>query len=373
MAWSLLVVSLVAAAPLDMTWGTGPQGLEKLAATPDDVLLKQVLACAKGYKVKSIERRGAGVVWSASDPATDALEGVSKAERVALLSLMGRQARGAEFDLLVPQGAGAFVPVSVIWEAVDLVTFASGPAWTPPAPGDVTVKDVQARFKVGAFTEGDRPWDARALSLVAAALQSLSPEELALVSGLGFRRLSQGTQRGGRGQERLALYQRGDDTNTIELYDAAFQLDGEQFVGAPEAPRPFILTALVHELGHALADARMRELGLANLALRRAYEQKKAAGQPADAEFEKADKAVRRLLAFDAANRQGRPVERDFLVVLPQQRSPTPYGRSRPAEHFAECFSLWKNDRAALARIAPEAAAWFDEGKHVAIAGKALE
>lgn len=364
------LAATLAAAPLDLTWGTGPQGLKKLVSTPDDVLLKQVLACAKGYGVKTIERRGATtqVVWSAADASTDTLADVTKAERVALLSLMGRQARGAEFDLLIPQADDTFVPVTAWWDTAEVVGFTSGPAWAPPSAGDVTAAKLQERFKVGAFVDGDATWNAPALAAVEQALATLSPEELGLVKGLVFRRARVSGKH-------LALYQRGDTTNSVEVYDTAFSLDGEQFVGEPTAPRAFLLTALVHELGHAIADARMRELGLANLELRKRWEALKAEGKATDADFQKADGAVRKLLAIDAANAKakGRPVEREFLLVFPLNRSPTAYGRTKPGEHFAESFTLWKNDRAALARISPEAAAWFDAAKHVAIAGKPLD
>lgn len=365
---TLALAAALAAAPLDLTWGTGPQGLKKLVATPDDVLLKQVLACAKGYGVKTIERRGTTkqIVWSAADASTDTLADVTKAERVALLSLMGRQARGAEFDLLIPQVADAFIPVSVWWDTPELVGFQSGPEWSPPSAAGVTAAKLQERFNVGAFVDGDVAWNEAGLAAVEQALSTLSAEELALVSKLSFRRARTNARH-------LALYLRGDTSNHVEVYDTAFSLDGEQFVGEPAAPRAFLLTALVHELGHAIADARMRELGLKNLELRKTWERLKAEGKSTDADFQKADGAVRKLLAIDAANAKGRPVEREFVSVLPMNRSPTPYGRTKPAEHFAESFTLWKNDRAALTRISPEAAAWFEAGKHVAIAGEPLD
>lgn len=365
----LVLVAALAAAPLELTWGTGPQGLQKLVATPDDVLLKQVLACAKGYGVKRIERVAAenALVWSATDASTDALSAVSKAERVALLSLMGRQARGAEFDLLIPQPDGAFIPVSLWWDTPEVVRFKSGPAWSATVAADLTVEQLKTRYKVGAFLEADAKWNAAALTAIDQALASLSADELALVSGLSFRRARSNTRH-------LALYQRGDETNLVDVYDAAFSLDKEQFVGSPEAPRAFLLTALVHELGHAIADARLRELGLANLVLRKKFEALKAEGKASTADFDVANNAVKKLLAIDAGNSvKGRLVEREFNAVFPQQRSPTTYGRTRPAEHFAECFTLFKNDRDALARVSPEAAAWFEANTHVTLAGKSLD
>jgi hypothetical protein len=364
-----LIVSLaLLAGPVDLTWGTGPQGLKKLAATPDDLLQKQVLAVLKGYGVKTVERRGGDtkVVWSAADAATDSLSGFSKAERVAVLSLVGRQSRGAEFDLLVPQADGTFAPVSLWWDSPEVVGFASGPTWASKTDATVTGETLKAKYKIGDLLEADAKWTPESLTALDLALGTLSAGELELVSGLKFRRTRASARH-------AALYQRGDDTNLIDVYDAALSFDGEQFCGEPTAPRPYLLIPLMHELGHAIADARMRQMGLANLELRKKFESAKAEGKATDADFKAADGAVRKLLAIDAANAKGRAVERELLTVFPQNRSPTTYGRTKPAEHFAESFSLWKNDPAALERISPEAAAWFKAGKHVAVAGKSLE
>lgn len=365
---SALFLSLfVAAAPVDLTWGTGPQGLKKLVATPDDVLQKQVLAVLKGYGVKTVERRGAETksVWSATDAATDTLSGLTKAERVAVLSLVGRQARGAEFDLLIPQADGSFIPVSLWWDAPEVVGLASGPAWAPKA-SETTAEKLKEKYAIGELLEADAKWNGALLGAIDQALATLTPDELKLVAGLKFRR----SRVSGK---HVALYQRGDDTNLIDVFDAVFVLDDEQFCGEPTAPRSFLLVTLLHELGHALADARMREMGLANLELRKKYEGLKAEGKATDADFKAADSRVRKLLALDAANAKGRPVERELITVFPQNKSPTAYGRTKASEHFAESFTLWKNDPAALKRVSAEAAAWFEAGKHVAAAGKALE
>ena len=364
---ALLLAVTLAAGPIDLTWGTGPQGLKKLVATPDDVLQKQVLAVLKGYGVKTLERRGGEVktVWSATDASTDSLAELSKAERVAVLSLVGRQARGAEFDLLIPQADGSFIPVSLWWDTAETVGLASGPAWTPK-DGETTADKLKEKYKIGDLVEADAKWNPALLGALDQALASLTPAELELVAGLKFRR----TRASGK---HVALYQRGDDTNLIDVFDAAFTLDGEQFCGEPTAPRSYLLVPFLHELGHAIADARMREMGLANLELRKKFEALKAEGKATDADFKAADGAVRKLLAIDSANAKGRPAERELITVFPQNKSPTTYGRSKPAEHFAESFTLWKNDPAAMKRISPEAAAWFEAGKHTAVAGKPLE
>jgi hypothetical protein len=171
------------------------------------------------------------------------------------------------------------------------------------------------------------------------------------------------------------------------------------------------LLAVVHELGHAIADARFRERGLLSRAAAEEYKRRrpdvKAAidaynsrvrsmgSQPTasevaeleglrtaitkdkaerDALFEEADRLARLLVASDRANVvKGRPVEKAFAAVLGVKRSSTRYGKSSPKEHFAECFTLHKTDPEALRRISAAAADWFASGQHVTIAGAALD
>jgi Mlc titration factor MtfA (ptsG expression regulator) len=44
----------------------------------------------------------------------------------------------------------------------------------------------------------------------------------------------------------------------------------------------------------------------------------------------------------------------------------TSYGRTSPAEAFAEAFSLFHADPDALRRVSPEALAFFERGGHLA-------
>lgn len=398
-----LLLFVLAAAPVDLSYGSGTLELQKLAAVPDATLAQQVVACTKGYGVTSVERKGepAKVVWNKADAATDALTDTSRAERVALLSILGRKMVGTEVDVLVPQTDGTSVPVTVTWDPSGVVTFESGPAVKSLFDATMTAEKIKAQFETGEFIDLDVKWDAEAYSVVQQALATLTKDELALVKGLTYRRAkSEGIHR--------AKYERGEESNWVTVYDGTFLFRNELFTGSPQAPRAEALIAMVHELGHALADARAREAGKLSKAaaveyklhqpeadaIAAAYNEKAAALGPKpnakgtaelkalddkltkvkaenDARFKEADRLVKQMLANDRAQQKGRPAEVAFGLVLNQKLSPTRYGKSKPSEHFAESFTLFRNDPAALRRISAAAADWFAAGTHVIVASKA--
>jgi hypothetical protein len=355
-----IVASLILTAPAaEPAYGSGTLALEKLAPVPDATLATQVMQCAKGYGVAKIVRRPDKQLWSTATQASDTLADTSRAERIALLSVLGRKMVGSEVDILVPEG-GKGQPVTVVWEPDGTVFFESGPA-VGPLVADATPEAFK-ELGVGQFIDGDAKWDGQTLGLVLVALQSLTPEERALVKGLHFRRMKAEAQH-------RAKYVRGDDSNWVNVYDAAFLFAKEQFTGPAAKPRAEALVALLHELGHAIADARYREKGFVSKAAADA-----ARAKPGDeALFKEADRLVKQMLANDAANAQGRPVEKAFAAVLDAKKSPTKYGKTHVKEHFAECFTLYKNDPDALKRVSPAALDFFSSGKHVELAGKAIE
>ncbi len=398
-----LVLLLLAA---DLSYGSGTLQLQRLAAVPDATLAQQVIACTRGYGVTTLERRGepSKVVWSKADPTTDALTDTSRAERIALVSILGRKMVGAEVDVLVPQPDGTSVPVTVTWEPDGVVTFESGPPVKSLVDETMTAEKIRAQFDVGEFTDLDAPWDGRAYSVVHQALSLLSKEELALLRGLPFRRAKkEGIHR--------AKYERGDATNCVFVYDAAFLFADELFTGTPQAPRAEAISVIIHELGHALVDVRFREKGLIAKAAAEEYKRRQPdvdaavkafndkaveleprpdtrgtaelkalaaaltkARAETDARFKEADRLVKQMLANDRVNAQaGRPAEKALSAVLNIKQSPTSYGRSSVREHFAECFNIFKNDPAALRRISAAAADWFAAGTHVSAAGKAID
>lgn len=361
---SSLFITLSFVAAAELQYGAGALDLAKLEKTPDATLQQQVLACAKGYKVEQISRDGK-VVWSKADPKTDTLADVTRPERLALLSILGRRMVGAEVDVLVPQADGTSVPVSVLWDSEPQVLIKTG-APVKALLQPTTAEAVQKTYGTGELIDGDGKWDPIGYAAVAKALSTLTKEELALVKGLPFRRMKSG------GQHR-ALYERGDQTNWVNVYDAAFNFDKEMFMGSVDAPVADSVGVILHEIGHAISDARLREMGIANKALADEYKAKKGTAGD-DERFKKADGAVRKLLAFDAANKvPGRPTERALAAVLDPKKSPTPYGKKSANESFAECFRIYKLDPDALKRVSAQAHDWFKTGEYVKIAGKTLD
>lgn len=394
-------VALAAAPALEgKTYGAGDLTLPKLAKTDDATLARQILACTKGYKVDTIVRKGGEVVWSAGDAATQTLDKVTHAERVALLAVLGRQLRGAEVDAFVPVPEGG-VPVSVSWDEPGVVTFESGPAKKTLFDETMTAEKLQQKYGVGEFTENGSAWDGVGYSAVDQALATLTPAELAMIKGLPFRR-------GRLNPKERALYHRGDDDNSITVFDAAISLD--RFTGSVNDPRPEAIHPITHEVGHAVADAVFRELGYASKAAADDFRKRQnepnelaaefnakaqalgpnpdkkgqaeldaltarlaKAKQQNDERYALATKLVEAMRARDRKIAAGRPAELAFTRVLEQRRSPTVYGRTRPAEHFAESFGIFHADPAALERISPEAAEWFRKAEHVTIASQPVE
>lgn len=182
-----LLLLLLCAAPDDLSYGTGPLSLEKLDSMPDATLTQGLVASAKANGVTRIQRRGApSPLWLASDPATDALPGASRPERVALISIIGRRLTGTEVDLLVSLPDGTKSPVTVTWEPAGLVQFEVGAPFKSLVDAGLTAEKVRAQFDVGEFIDVDSKWDAEGYTAVQQALSVLSKDELALVRGCRF-------------------------------------------------------------------------------------------------------------------------------------------------------------------------------------------
>jgi len=64
---------------------------------------------------------------------------------------------------------------------------------------------------------------------------------------------------------------------------------------------------------------------------------------------------------------QATPAAVALQKVLGKTSPPTLYGRTSVEEAFADCFALFRLDRAALKRAAPRALQWFDSGGHLTV------
>jgi hypothetical protein len=332
-------------------------------------------------------------VWSSEGEKPTAL---SRPERIALLLDLRAGLMGGETDILV-ETRGGRVPVSIYWDHERRVSIKPGRAFAPPA-WTATAAQVQQRHGVAQPVDGDAQWNGRTLAILDRTLALLTPEEHALVKDLKFIRKREG------GTHRAQYGRSGKEGGALYLYDTAFTNEDQAFVGDPSAPLPDSFYVVLHELGHAIADARVRALAVARAAGYDAYSAASDQANAMVAEFNARRKTgspeelssisakIDQLHAAAEAKRQqwkgmtalldrvdvdreniGQRVERAFAKVLAPANAPTKYGRKNAVEAFAESYALFKTDPAALGRVSPEALAWFKAGEHLRLASQPLE
>ncbi|MFT3706086.1 MAG: hypothetical protein QM817_00330 [Archangium sp.] len=269
------------------------------------------------------------------------------------------------------------VPITVIVDLAGAMTLQSGAAVKALLAPGPTAEEIAAKYKLDPFTADGTTWKPLELAAVDKALSLLTPEELALLGGLGFRRKTNDT----RG--RSAFYRRADDGMTIDIFDKTFLFDGEYFVGSVDAPTLASVGVMLHEMAHAMSDFHGRERALvANKAVNEAKElaaKVKADPTPENkaAYKEKAEPARTLRLAQNAGDQKmlkaGRAAERSYAAVVDAKTSVSVYGRTSIDENLAESFFLSKLDNPALDRIAPQAMAWFKAGTFATEAQKPIE
>lgn len=406
--WAVVFAALAtgsSAAPARPYYGAGPLQQQELEKLTDEELVKKIASYTKFFKLTAIKRVGTDVLaWSSTDAATDALPSMTRVERIAVLAVLQRKPIGVEADLLIRQADGALTPVTVTWDEPEVVAFKAGAPVKALLDVEMTAEKIRAKYGVGAFIDEDARWNGAELSAIEQALALLSKEELACVKDLPFRRRKAGTHR--------AKYYRADGSVEINVYGLTYIADDDVFMGTPESVKADSVGVIIHELGHAIADHRGREVALAAIAASAEYkrttveadalaaafnEKAKAAGgnpdkktqaelkaiqekleaskKDADARFTIANGLKLKINAFDAQNKAGggRPAERAFGLVLPMKDAPTTYGRSKVEENFAESYRLFKADPEALKRISAAAADWFAAGSHLKIASQPLQ
>jgi hypothetical protein len=178
----------------------------------------------------------------------------------------------------------------------------------------------------------------------------------------------------------LALYLRVGGRARIELYDEMLGQDDKAFCGSPEAPLPFSVYSIIHEIGHAIADAapasayrnfsravstfeqREDELSEKRPGPREGtYYVSKEEGRELDEKFGHAE------FALDQVKRLGKygPVLRAYRWARGTSRGPTPYGRVSLDESFAEAFAMFHTDPAALRRVDAKAYEWLGRSGHI--------
>jgi hypothetical protein len=301
----------------------------------------------------------------------------------ALRVMLQVGAPDTELDLVVEDG-GEHWPVTARWGADDSLEVEAGARPMPP-PHEVEDAGILLdRWPLGELSEGEHaPWDSRTLGLIDEAFTILDAHERAMLAGLSFQRKASASVEVKRllGASPVALYaSEPRDGFSVQLYNIAL---GEEttFVGRVDQPHRFELYTLMHELGHALAHAQLRNqlapfqesLGrLFALSSRRDRGLSPAETRTVDAEMTAAVREIRSrggepealVALIDAELASPSAVERALQAALGEQPAPTTYARTDPSEAFAECFALFKLDPDALGRAAPRVLEWFQSGQH---------
>ncbi len=175
---------------------------------------------------------------------------------VAVWGVPCRQRAGFEFDAAVQVRGAGYLPVSVTCEGprAVVVEWGTEPLSVPRFEGSF-----EEAFGVGPFLDGEKDWTDWERDAGAQALGLLSDEELALIAGLPFvRNVSQSE---GIAKSHAAYFSLdGNGDAAIVVLDQAFEHGYAVFSGDPGAPLPRASTVYLHEVGHAIARASLREL-----------------------------------------------------------------------------------------------------------------
>ena len=367
-----------------------------LAARQDPFQLrKQLYPALKAAGIGRIELVAgpASIVQKRSPTGMMYLDGLPAAALHAVLLVLPAEYLGAEIDLLVEGRGGPDDPDRLWTVRRDLgggiVVLKGSPP--PPLDGpDPAAEELSERFGIGALEDSpDASWSANERRVLARTLELLSREELALLGGTSFLRARSGAP----GHAGFYRQSRLGEPGRITVFDAAFtgMPGGGRYVGPPERPVPFAAFAILHEIGHAIARAERRSLLLQR---RESVEIYAASGQSLDSatrsykrewvrrpddvetaqrrrelEAELARRYVdlqahyRAIAEIDVRLEQLRTglasVERRYAALPEALEGPTPYGRSRAREGFAEAFALSKVDPESLRWISPAVHAWF--------------
>ncbi|MBL8917062.1 MAG: hypothetical protein JNM17_40530 [Archangium sp.] len=376
---SFVVLAVLSAAGVQegIRYGSGNNPLDAVVKLADAQLVQQIVGLAPMQKVTKIDRLGkAATLWKEGDKAVSG--DASREERIAILSVLQRQgALGSETDLLIAKADGQKVPITVLVELGGAMTLASGAPVKELISAGPTAEEIATKYKLDAFTADGTTWTPIELAAVDKALSMLTPDEVALLGGLGFRRKANDV--GGRS----AFYRRADDGMTIDIFDKTFKFDGEYFVGSIDAPVLFSVGIMLHEMAHAMSDFQGRQKAIvANKAVaeaRAAQDAMKASPSPETKAAAKEKTEAARALrgAINALDKvmlaKGRAAEKSYAAVVDAKTSVSVYGRTSIDENLAESFLLSKLDKPALERIAPQALPWFAAGTLAKEAQKPLE
>ena len=229
------------------------------------------------------------------------------------------------------------------------------------------------------FTNGNALWSNADRQTLKLAMSLTSKAEAKVLRDVSFVRNQRAKDR-----NEGALYVQKNCAAKIQIFNRAFASDRWQFVGSGRTPYPASVRIILHEVAHAIHNypARTllctyqkkalqlkRRIAAFNTNVKRTRKTRNRAsrqrlqkeGQAIEAEKQMLTAAGERVEAMI----QRGPVIEAYARVLGSKAAPTIYGRSSIRESFAESYSLFRADPAALKRLLPEVAAWFRSGGHM--------
>lgn len=289
-----------------------------------------------------------------------------------------------EFDLRVRLADARRVPVSVRRAPAGGFIVREGDAGERVARGKG--EGLQARYGIGPLVEQGAAWTPAAREVLELTLEVLEPAERAVLEGMPFIR-----QPRGEDPSHGALYHQTNCQAEILFYDSALKSDTDQFVGEPEAPLPASARALLHEVGHALHQ-RPGRVAWCNLERRqKTLNERIAASNERGERFNREQQSLsgldrqREIAAIEAEQRainddraafereaaearslvQTGPLLESYWKAHGTRPAITRYAETSPKESFAESYSLYRADPAALKRLLPDVFAYFERGDHL--------
>lgn len=343
--------------------------------------LPQALSQAGIKRVAVVTPDGVHRVLSAPGE-TPELQDVPTPSLAALRAALHDEARGAEIDLLLPRlqpgDEGQRVAVSAQVEPNGSIVITQGPVIPASLSAPPTADEIRSRHGIAPSDLGEVRWTPAYLAVLDRALSLLSSEEKAFVSRILFVREHRSREPDASQFSTLAFYTRGAGAARIELYDNLIVADRYMFVGPPQSPLPASVRLVLHEIGHALADASYAAAQRDLMAAVSEYQtdenklskwiETREGDAPTVAEVDEfLDKIHRVEVSVHRIKHVGAegPVIRAFRRARGQSRGPTRYGEDDIEESFAECFALFRADPDALRRIDPDAFAWFSAQGHL--------
>lgn len=399
--WLLLLglgVPLVALAtrrppPSQPYYAYGVYNKPLVADLPSAYLAEPVVSWLKGEDIAQVVYRAPdgsrAVVWPRWG--RDArLQDVPAVALKAIIDVMRREQPGVYADLLVQQRGGERYPVSVRWSLDNTLHVALGAPVAMEPAATHTAAAVSERWGLRLLTEGAARWDQQSLHLLDTTMSLLTDAERACVSDVPIV-ASDAPPPSKAGTRVSGIYEYSSTTTPhIRLYTRNADPSQTTFFGDVDAPVPFGVHLVLHELAHAIADASARRAWAPLLAPRQRYHAlMKQATEVADVsadgrirlgpahlalaqQLQEAEQALldlgwspaRESAIWNARRRLSAP-ELAWAQRMGDRWRPTRYGELDDKEGFAEFFALAHSDPAVIRAIAPDMTRWFAAEGHL--------